>query len=107
MALSNKKSGKEKLPPHAKLAFKGKIFEVWQWEQEMFDGTTAIFERVKRPNTAQVIPVVGDKILIQTQFQPHEPKPYTALAGGRCDEGEDPLKETQRELLEETGNASD
>ncbi len=94
------------IPAHAQMVFKGKIFEVWHWEQKLFDGTTATFERLKRPNTAQVIPVVGDKILIVDQEQP-DTKRFTTIPGGRCDENEDPLVAAKRELLEETGYASD
>ncbi len=94
------------IPEHAKMVFKGKIFEVWQWEQKLFDGTTATFERLKRPSTAQVIPVVGAKILIVDQQQP-DTKHFTTVPGGRCDEGEDPLVAAKRELLEETGYVSD
>lgn len=94
------------LPPNAKLVFKGQIFETWQWEQKMFDGSTEIFERVKRPNTAQVIATSGDKILIQKQEQPGRNEPYYSLSGGRCDGDEEPLKAAKRELLEETGYVS-
>ncbi len=72
----------------------------------MYDGSTQTFERLKRPNTAQVIPVVGDKILIQKQEQPGRKDPYYSLAGGRCDGDEDPLIAAKRELLEETGLVS-
>lgn len=95
------------IPPHANMVFKGKIFEVWQWEQELFDGSTVTFERLKRPNTAQVIPVVGgDKILVIDQEQP-DSKHFTSIPGGRCDGDEDPLFAAKRELLEETGYVSD
>lgn len=94
------------IPEHAKMVFKGKIFEVWQWEQKMFDGSIATFERLRRPNTAQVIAVVGDKILLQEQQQP-DSKPFISTPGGRCDWGEDPLEAAKRELLEETGYVSD
>ena len=94
------------MPPNAKKVFQGKIFEVWQWEQKMFDGTTAIFEKLKRPNTAQAIAVVGDKILIATQEQPDK-KPFSSLFGGRCDNNEDSLVAAKRELLEESGYVSD
>jgi len=95
------------LPPNAKLVFKGKIFEVWQWEQKMYDGTVEIFEKLKRTNTAQVIAVAGDKILIQTQSQPDKKKSFISLPGGRCEEGESALAAAKRELLEETGYVSD
>lgn len=94
------------IPDHAKMVFKGKIFEVWQWEQTLFDGTKATFERLKRPNTAQVISVVEDKILIVEQQQP-DSNHFISLPGGRCDEFEDPLAAAKRELLEETGYISD
>ncbi len=93
------------LPRGAKLVFKGEIFEVYQWEQKMFDGSTAIFEKLKRANTAVVIPVVGDKILITIEEQPDKGLFYS-IPGGRCEEGEEPMIAAARELLEETGYAS-
>jgi ADP-ribose pyrophosphatase len=95
-----------RIPKEAKLVFKGVIFEVWQWEQKMFDGTRQTFEMLRRPDTASVLAVVGDKILLQKEEQPHRP-PFVTVPGGRCDEGEEPLEAARRELLEETGYASD
>ncbi len=94
------------LPPHAKRVFKGVIFEVWQWEQKMFDGSTEIFECLRRRDGAQVVVVVKDKILIQSQKQPHT-KQFLSLPGGRCEWDEDPLAAAKRERLEETGYVSD
>lgn len=90
------------IPTHAKQVFQGIIFSVWQWEQQMFDGTTKTFEKLKRPDTVNVLPVVGDKLLILKLKQPHH-QAVLALPGGRCEEGEDFLATAQRELLEETG----
>ncbi|MDP2709516.1 MAG: NUDIX hydrolase [bacterium] len=95
-----------KLPKKAKRVFKGEIYEVWQWPQKMFDGSVAAFEMLKRPDTAQVIPIVDDKILILSQAQPNRPKPFLSLAGGRREKGETPLNAAKRELLEETGYVS-
>ena len=94
------------IPEYAKMVFKGKIFEVWQWEQRLFDGTTAIFERLKRPDTALVIATVGNTILLSEEQQP-DSKPYVSLPGGRCEQEEDPLVCAKRELLEETGYLSE
>src|SRR3989338_9450986 len=94
------------IPSNAKLAFKGVIFEVWQWEQEMFDGTTQIFERVWRFPTVEIIATVGDKILIEEQDQPDYKNSIT-LVSGRADQSDDVLKEAKRELMEETGCESD
>lgn len=94
------------IPKNAKRVFKGVVFDVWQWKQKMFDGSVEIFEKLRRPDTVNVIPVVGDKILILRQRQPDWKKDKTTIAGGRIDEGEKPLAAAKRELLEETGYAS-
>jgi len=92
----------KKLPPHAKLVFKGKFFETWQWRQKMFDGSFEMFERVRRPDTATVVPIVNGKILMIEEEQPGKHR-YFGFPGGRIDEGENKLLAAKRELLEETG----
>lgn len=93
------------MPPTAQCVFKGKTYEVWQWEQEMYDGTKKTFEVVKRAGTVSIIALVGEKIILQKQEQPHR-APFLSLPGGRCDEGEDHYEAAKRELLEETGCSS-
>jgi len=94
------------VPPQAKKVFQGKIFSVYQWEQEMFDGSNEIFEMLKRPNTIQIIATQDDKIFISRQSQPNKHN-YLSLYGGRSEENEDPLVTAKRELLEESGLSSD
>jgi len=96
-----------KIPDSAKKVFSGVIFDVWQWEQEMYDGTHATFERVSRPSTVEVIMTVGDKIVIQRQSQPDRAEPFLSLVGGRVEVGEDMLEAAKRETLEETGYVSE
>jgi 8-oxo-dGTP pyrophosphatase MutT (NUDIX family) len=91
------------LPPDAKRVFQGIIFDVYQWEQKMFDGSTATFERLKRPDTVVVIPVLADgRIVMIEEQQPGRP-PFITFPGGRVDQDEDPTAAAKRELLEETG----
>jgi ADP-ribose pyrophosphatase len=95
------------LPPQAKRVFKGVVFDVYQWEQELFDGSTAVFEKLKRADTVLVIPVTKDgKILLTEQEQPDKP-PFVSFAGGRVEEGEIPETAAAREMLEETGYAAE
>ncbi len=106
MKKQNPKTPPYGLPPTAKRVFNGHIWNVYQWEQRMFDGTTGTFECLKRVNTTVIIPVIGDKILIQRQLQPHWDRELICLPSGRCNGEEEPLKCGARELLEETGYAS-
>jgi hypothetical protein len=47
-----------KIPSHAHKVFSGVIFDVYQWDQELFNGKIATFEAIQRPSTVIVIPVV-------------------------------------------------
>lgn len=96
----------KKIPDNAKMVFKGVIFDVYQWDQEMFDGTTEIFEAIKRRDSVTVVATVGDKIIINHEEQPGS-EPFVALPGGQLEEEMQPLDEAKRELLEETGYSSE
>lgn len=90
-------------PPNAKLIHRGPIIDLWQWEQEMFDGTTEIFECITRQDTVTIIPFLNaDTVLLTKQIQPHK-DPFLDFPGGRLDPGESNLDAAKRELEEETG----
>lgn len=94
---------RQPIPPTAKKVFDGVIFDVYQWEQEMYDGSKRMFEKLKRPDTVSVIPVTEEgKIILSYQEQPGSAGSYSTL-GGRVDEGEDVLEAAKRELMEESG----
>ncbi|KKT01193.1 MAG: NUDIX hydrolase [Candidatus Nomurabacteria bacterium GW2011_GWF2_43_8] len=95
---------KQPIPKNAKKVFKGVIFDVYQWEQEMFDGTKVVFEKAKRIlDNVTIFAVLPDgKILLTEQEQPGK-APFIGGTGGRIDEGEDALTAARRELLEESG----
>lgn len=95
-----------KIPSEAKLVFKGVIFDVYQWQQKMFDGSYATFEMLKRPNTIEIIATQGNKVLLSHQSQPTKLDFYS-LFGGGAEENEEPLMTAKRELLEEAGLESD
>ena len=55
-----------KLPDHAQKVYQGGIFSVHEWEQEMFDGSSEIFERVSALPIVKLICVMDDgTILLQ------------------------------------------
>ena len=94
---------RQPIPENAKRVFKGVIFDVYQWEQKMFDGSVQTFEKLKRPDTVVVFPVLPDgKIVLTEQEQPGK-EPFIGATGGRVEEGEDILEAAKRELLEESG----
>jgi ADP-ribose pyrophosphatase len=86
-----------------KKVFQGDIFSVWQWEQELYDGSKKVFEKVKRSDSAGVIGVLPDKrIMLVWDEQPGRDGVLTC-AGGQIEEGEEPAVTAKREFLEETG----
>jgi ADP-ribose pyrophosphatase len=94
------------VPDTATQVFKGITFSVYQWPQELYDGSTATFERIKRPDSAGVIAISPDhKIILTYQEQPLH-KPFWGLLGGVVDPGEQPLESAKRELKEEGGFAA-
>ena len=91
------------IPENAKRVFKGVIFEVWQWQQTMFDGSIKTFEKAKRNSSVGIFPVTKDgKIVVTIQEQPLM-KPFVSLLGGVVDEGESVKAAAERELMEEAG----
>ncbi|MBI1971043.1 NUDIX hydrolase [Candidatus Woesearchaeota archaeon] len=112
-----------KIPNTASCVFNGVIFDVYQWKQKMFDGSYATFEALKRPNTIQIIATTAagkeikgrngkksgrksERICLLQEEQPTKSVFY-GLPGGRQEKNETPLGCAKRELLEETGLASD
>ncbi len=91
------------VPANATMVFKGVMYDIYHWQQQMFDGSMATYEMLKRPDTVKVIAVKDDKLVVLEQEQSHEP-PHYDLPGGQHDNAtEDELQAMQRELLEETG----
>ncbi len=91
------------IPPSAERVFKGIIYDTYHWRQQLFDGTMATFEMLKRPDTVKVIAVKDDKIVVIEQEQPNHGIFYDIPGGIHDHDDEDELQAVKRELLEETG----
>lgn len=91
------------IPPEATKVFAGKIFDVFQWPQQLFDGSTTTFEMLRRPDTVKVIAVKDDNIVLIKERQPRLNWCYDFPSGRHDHPEEDELIAAKRELLEETG----
>lgn len=119
------------IPEEAKKVFQGEIWAVYQWSQEMFDGSFETFEMLRRPDTVKILPIVtaeearelgfkakatdgrddsggvdtsGEMRLIVTKQEQPRKDCFYDYPGGRMDEEDaDELVAAKRELREETG----
>ena len=95
---------KVKMGEGAKKVYEGAIFEAYQWPQKLYDGREVTFEKLRRPDTVSVIPVLENgNILLSKEAQPGREESGTAISGRIDVEGEGPLETAKRELLEESG----
>jgi ADP-ribose pyrophosphatase len=91
------------IPEKAKKVFEGVIHDVYQWPQELFDGTKTTFEMLKRADSATVLAIVDGKIVALKEEQPHRGAKHVFPTGRVEPSDGSVLAAAQRELLEETG----
>ncbi len=94
---------RQKRSDSASLVLKWVLFDVWQRDQEMYDGSTKKFEVLKRKDTVIIVPVLNNGELLFIQEEQPGMKPMLRTIGWRVEEGESPEEAVRRELLEETG----
>ncbi len=94
-----------RIPEHAEKVFEGVLFDVFQWDQTLFDGSRARFEAARRVPSVQVLATddAGRVILLEEE-QPYVGR-FIAVPGGRVERGDDPETTVRKELLEELGMA--
>ncbi len=83
--------------------FQGDIFSVWQWDQKLYDGSTKVFEKVQRTDAAFIIGVLPDKRIMLIWDEQPDRDGALGPAGGKVEDGEEPIDAAAREFLEETG----
>ena len=94
---------KHTIPEHAKKVFDGVIFDIYQWEQKLYDGSTATFEKIARPDTVSIFPILEDGTIMLIEDTQPARDTKLRIPMGRVDPGETPEETAERELLEETG----
>ena len=91
-----------KIPEQAEIVFEGKIFTIFQWEQELFDGSFTTFEMAKRKGSALVLPLLDNwNIILTVQEQPWKWK-YIDFVWWWQEKWDTFLETAHKELLQET-----
>jgi len=89
-------------PKDAKKIYNGYLFEVYEWNQKLFNGDMAVYEGIRRRPTVQVIVVHKNKIVLLKESQALNMNKIS-IPGGQINDGEEPKTAAIRELKEETG----
>lgn len=90
------------IPEQAHRVHSGPTFDIYQREQELFDGSYTTFEVARAHNAVKVFLVDREQQII---YLVHDEQPGVTritLAGGIVEDGEDLLVSAEREVYEET-----
>ena len=91
-------------PDQAKRVFEGVLFDIWQWEQEQYDGNRAKYECLTRQDTVTTIGFLDpETVLLTRQEQSGRETAFLDFPGGRVEGNESHEDAARREFLEETG----
>lgn len=100
---TNNNQPPSKFPDSAKQVYSGILYNVYHWDQKLYDNSITTFEGLERNDSVSVIPITADnQIVVTYQQQPHT-TPFIGMPGGIIEPGEDSITAGYRELLEETG----
>lgn len=91
------------LPDQAERVFQGVIYDVYQWQQPLYDGTKKTFEMLKRADTVGAVCIVNDRIIILEDEQPLKGVRLSHPTGRVEPSDLSLLSAAQREVREETG----
>ncbi len=84
--------------------FHGRIVSVRREEYELPDGRRAVYEMVRHPGGAAVLPLLNDgRVILIRQFRPAGGGMVWEIPAGKLDPGETPAQCIEREIQEEIG----
>lgn len=75
------------IPEQAELKFHGVIFDVYQWPQEMFDGSTETFEMLRRADTVKIIAILTPEELQRTGIEAQDASDGNTVVKNTTDDG--------------------
>jgi len=87
----------------AEKVFGGVRFSVYQWQQQVFDGSYRTYETAKRNDTVVIVALDGKDVVVIKEIQPHWDTEIQTVPCGVIAESEDIYNAAKRELREETG----
>ena len=83
--------------------FDGRVFSVRKYSVALPDGTESFREEVLHRGGACMIAVDNGEIVFVSQYRLAAKKDLLEIPAGKLEEGEDPQKAAERELIEEVG----
>lgn len=83
--------------------YKGKIVSLWVGQVRLDDGNIAVREVIRHPGGVCIVPVLGDSVILISQFRITIGREILELPAGRLEANEDPETCARRELEEEVG----
>ncbi|WP_305046930.1 NUDIX hydrolase [Geoalkalibacter sp.] len=92
------------MPRMVEKIFEGRIVSLNLEEHELPDGRRAVFEMVRHPGGAAILPLLDDgRVLLIRQFRPAGGGMVWEIPAGRLEPGESPEDCVRREIQEELG----
>ncbi len=92
---------KQQIPSNATLVHSWPVFKIYQWQQEMFDGSYQTFEKAARNDVVKAILIEWEHIIMLDEHQPWKHK--INFSWWCVEDGETVETAIRREVQEETG----
>ncbi|OWZ83993.1 NUDIX hydrolase [Natranaerobius trueperi] len=81
--------------------YEGKVINVERHDVIVENGNSGVREIVKHPGAVAILPIIGDKIYLVSQYRKAIEKKTIEIPAGKIESGEDPKACADRELKEE------